>query len=203
MKKKNITISFMLIILIILLLLVLLLVFNKKDKKIEYDFTNKIYHYGDYLGSGSYQPTYIFMQNGNFYHFVNQYDESCLLRALRGTWKRNNDEMDINLEYAIFYDGGELIKTDDIAYFGVRRENYSLVKKVYEGITNLGFNIKRGVTGDKYMDYLKINSDTYYPIYEFDTEEDLYKKLEEMYGEVFTMLISDSIKVQKESNLEA
>ena len=195
MKNKRIA-----IIIIIIVLTIFLVLFGfanlKNDKKNEkYDYTNKIFSSLPGLDVETGASIYVFMKNGKTYHFISSYDEGSILRSTSGTWELKEDnKMYIKYDKAIFFDGGELVETDDINYFNVRRINYTLVKRNHPYDTYLNFIINSSNDGI-YKDYLTINDNTHFPIYEFDNEEDLNKKLKEMYGDVYTMLVDDSIEI--------
>lgn len=189
------------IILLIVLLCVLLItiIFNlpKKNniKNVEYDYTNKIFSSSSNEEDNTYATIVIFTKNGKYYHFTNTHDEGCILRASSGIWKKNKDDnIYVKYDKAIFYDGGELVETDEPDYFNLKRINYQLIKINYPYDALLNLTIKKSKKNDIYKNYITIDDITYYPIYEFKTEKDLYKKLEEMYGEVYTMLVDDNIE---------
>lgn len=195
MKNK---INIFLLIVLIGVLSIIMIIFNLSNinnkKTGKYDFTNKIFSSCSSDAGDTDATIIIFTKSGKYYNFTNTYDEACILRAHSGTWKKNKDG-NIYVEYdkAIYYDGGELVEVDEPNYFNVRRKNYTLIKKNYPYNIILKFSINYDETA-KYKNYLTIDERTYDPIYEFKTENDLYKKLEEMYGEVYTMLVDDSIE---------
>lgn len=192
-SKKNIVTT--VLIMIIFLSLSVFVILSLPNNKKEYDFTNKIFSSFPNDNDDANGTLVIFNKNGEYYNFTNIHDEGCILRSTSGSWKRNeNGNIYVKYDKAIYYDGGELVETEESDYFNIRRINYKLVKKNYPFDTTLKFIINKGLPDEIYKDYLTINEARYYPIYKFETEEELYKKLEEIYGELYTMLIDDSIE---------
>ena len=168
---------------------------NRNSNIDDYDITNKVFHYAMYIPGSKYSQTYVFEKDGTYYNFSNEYDEDSTLRVVKGTWKRNEAGMvDINYELGIFYEGGHIVNTDEHDYFNMRRVDYVLEKRVFKGITSVKYSHMHGEKDEKYQDYIYINDNVYYPIYEFESKTDLYKKLEEMYGEKFKLLVADNVK---------
>ena len=197
MKNKRF-ISVLIILLILILSFIAIMVNlskNKQTKTENYDFTNKIFSSCPDDEDDTYATIVVFEKNGKYYNFTNTHDEGCILRAHSGRWNRDEDGI-LYVEYdkAIFYEGGELVEVDEPNYNNVRRNNYTLVKKSYPYNAILKFSIDYD-ENKKYKTYLTIDDRTYDPIYEFKTEEELQKKLEEMYGVVYTMLVDDTIDV--------
>ena len=170
---------------------------SKNRQKVikNYDFANKIFSSYSNDVDDTYATIVVFMKDGKYYKFTNTHDEGCIFRSASGTWKRNDDgNLYVKYDNAIYYDGGELVKTDEPNYFNIRRIDYKLVKKNYPFDTTLKFIINQDINNNIYKNYITIDDNTHFPIYEFKTEEDLYKKLEEMYGEVYTLLVDDNIE---------
>lgn len=198
MKNKKIITLF--IIICVVLLLLIIGIFNHSKNKIQqenkYDFTNKIFSSFPNDKDDTDATVVIFNKDGKYYNFVTTHYEVSDLRSNSGTWKKNKDG-NIYVEYdnAVYYDGGDLVEIANPDYFNIRRNNYTLVKKNYPYNTILKFNINYNGNSNAYKYYLTIDDVIYYPIYEFDKEEDLYKKLEEMYGKIYTMLVDDNIEI--------
>ena len=168
---------------------------SKNRQKVikNYDFANKIFSSYSNDVDDTYATIVVFAKSGKYYNFANTHDEECILRAHSGRWNRDkNGNIYVEYDKAIYYEGGELVEVDDPDYFNIRRNNYSLVKKAYPYNAILKFSIDYD-ENKKYKNYLTIDDRTYDPIYEFKTEEELHKKLEEMYDEVYTMLVDDTI----------
>ena len=190
MKKKN-------FIIIIILPLILFVIFglkflNNKRNNITKDpiYVNKIIQLGK-ANNGENMETFVFTKDGTYLYFVTQHYELSDLRALIGTYKEIDGKIYIKYNNAIYFDGGDIIDTDDGEFFNKRRINYNIVKKKYEYTETLEYEIE---DNSIYEFNMKIYDRDHYPIYEFSTEEELSKKLEEMYGEIYTMLVDDSIQ---------
>lgn len=196
---KNIRfITYSIIIIIVLLIIIIghnILLNNNKERNDKYVFTNKIYSSFPNDKDDTYGSIMIFMSDGKYFKFTNTHDEGALLRSVYGSWqKKENDTMFVKYSKAIYYKGGELVETDESNYFNLRRINYSLIKKNYPYDTTWKFIVNNDENNSNYKNHLIINDATYYPIYESDKEEDLYEKLEKMYGQVYIMLVDDSIE---------
>lgn len=189
MKRNNFIIIFACSLLAIVFILLGIFGLTRINKS--YNFTNKIMHYSDYIESNPYYDrVLVFLEDGTFYQFSPEYYQEEGLRSQIGTWKLDDKKLQITYKGEVSYDGGELVEASDKFIIGKEMKSYKYKFNKYDIdiFLDYDFTIEKGIKNDKYKNYLLVNGDIYYPIYEFETKEELFKKLEEMYGEVFTLL---------------
>jgi len=189
------------IILIIAIIIVIILgifIFRNNDEILQPEekevgfldnFVNSVMHRSDYK-SGLYSGVYVFLENGEYYYFYQQYDAMLRNKAYKGTWTIENEQIKAEVTKKVYLEGGEITTTKE-------GDNYITDTKIINGELKLQdfettflFDVekKQGEKGSKYANYLMIKDIIYYPIYEFETEDKVKEKLKEMYGEIFTLL---------------
>ena len=170
--KKSIIIAIVSIILLIILLLVF--------KNTEYNFTNKIFHYGVHNGdSDIYSTSYVLTDDGYYYNFIDERDEGARIKLFFGKYIIEDDKIIVNLS--------KLVRYDD-------NDKNNLVVEEVESYAEYSFKITKNklLKEYPYNYYAVIDGLEYFPIYKYDATKDLYKQLEIMYGKTFTMLIDDN-----------
>jgi len=197
MKKKKINIPLILIFFVIIVIGIVVLINRKtgnvnvpvKEKNID-EFINCIMHRGGY-SEGYHSIVYVFLENGEYYYFPPQYDGMVTEKAHKGKWKIEDNKIRADIQKAIYLEGGEVVDiTEEDKYINSTKiVNGNLVQKEFLTTLFIEFENNKDVEGAEYKRYLEIKDDTsYYPIYKYNSVEEVKEKLKEIYGEIFTLL---------------